>query len=191
MMTRFKLAARILFGLPLRGVRIDESLLLDEDKESEADYTKTAPFDLVFGGVVGNEPPTEVFQDGRFRVCLFPEKGQQECCQRPGPCRRRWLVLELKGERKWQHLLTMHENNLAVMRGVLGDVAEYLGGSPPPGDSDEAGRLDRQPKSAAENGPHLRVVRGEWAAQVWRFPRTLGQNIFFVDLLNWSEGEQQ
>jgi hypothetical protein len=116
MMKRFKLAARVLFGLPLRGVRIDESFLLDEDTESEADYTKVPPFDLCFGGTLDCEPPEEIFREGRFRVCVFREKKRGA----------RWLVLELEGHGRWFHLATLHETNLPVMTRVLKDVAESL-----------------------------------------------------------------
>jgi hypothetical protein len=182
MMKRFKLAMRVLFGLPIYGVRVGESFLLDKGRESEADHTLRPPFDLCFDGPLECEPAEEVFADGeccsaRFRVCVFREKKSGA----------RWLVLELNADGKWYHLVTMHESRLAVMLDVLGRVRKYLGGSPPGVAPDGRGRCDQRPQPAGEEGRHLRVVRGPWAAQVWRFPRTLGQNIFFVDLLPWSD----
>lgn len=124
MMKRLKLAVRILLGLPLRGVRIDETLLLDKDKESESDYTKMPPFEISFDGPVPMGPPVEIIQEERFRVCVFREEWKGEGCG----CGKaaRWLVLELKGDDKWHHLVTMHESRLEVMEDVLGTVHSYL-----------------------------------------------------------------
>jgi hypothetical protein len=115
LMRRLKLAMRVALGLPLQGVRIDTDFLLDKGVESEFDHTKAAPFDLSFDGVV-EEPPERVIREKAFRVCVFRE------VKSPA----RWLVLELKGKRKWHHLVTLHERNLAVMLGVLGQVQSAL-----------------------------------------------------------------
>ena len=115
MMKRLKLALRILFGLPLRGVRIDETFLLDQDEASELDYTKTAPFDLAFGGVVKDAPPEMTFEEERFRVTLFPEQDNQV---KFNDRHFRWLVLELRGDEA-----------LAVLAGYLAGFGGHNGDS--------------------------------------------------------------
>jgi hypothetical protein len=122
MMKRFTCAIRILLGLPLWGVAIDDLMMVEYDEESEFDFTKEPPFALVFGDEVDYAPPVKVIRKGRFRVCVFPAKKLREGADRPS----HWLVLELEGASKWHHLVTMHESRLDVMMPVLERTAAFV-----------------------------------------------------------------
>lgn len=122
MMKRFKCAIRILLGLPLWGVPIDDLMRVENDEESEFDFTKEPPFELVFGDLVDYAPPVKIIRKGRFRVCIFRAKKLCDGCDKP--CH--WLVLELQGTKKWHHLVTMHECRLSVMMPVMQRVASFV-----------------------------------------------------------------
>jgi hypothetical protein len=120
MENRIATAVRVLLGKPIVGTMIDGAMLIDRKPQSESDHAEKPPFDLAFGGVVANVPPVRVFADDRFRVCVFPE------IEPEGGKPRCWLTLELRGDGKWHHLITMHESRLEIMRVVLAAVAAYL-----------------------------------------------------------------
>ena len=120
MENRIATAVRILLGKPIIGIMIDGAVLLDRNTESEFDHSKKPPFDLAFGGVVANIPPVRIIADNGLRVCIFPEIESEN-----GKLFR-WLTLELRGDGKWHHLITMHESRLAIMQSVLADVDAYL-----------------------------------------------------------------
>lgn len=123
MENRFTRALRVLQGRPVIGFAVDELTFLDEDRESEADHSKTPPFDLAFGAEVPLAPPEKILADERFRVCVFAANRPCDCCGLP----TRWLVLELRDRRgRWQNLVTMHETRLGIMLPVLEDVSAYL-----------------------------------------------------------------
>jgi hypothetical protein len=126
MMKRFTLAIRVLLGLPVRGVRIDEALYLDDHRESEVDHSKSPPFELVFNDSVQNGPAVEVVQRGRFRVCVFREKATSGSWPQP----RHWLVLELGGDGEWYHLMSMHGSRLPLMQEALDEVARVISPGP-------------------------------------------------------------
>ena len=122
MMKRLKFAIRVLLGLPLWGVPIDDLMMIDYDEESEFDFTKEPPFQLVFADLAPYAPPVKVLSKERFRVCIFQAKKPCDDCDKP--CH--WLVLELQGAAKWHHLVTMHECRLDVMMPVMQRVAAFV-----------------------------------------------------------------
>ncbi len=122
MMTRFTLALRLLLGGPVRELQIGEAMPLNVADAPDFDCTKQPPSALVLGGLAEDKPPVEVFEEGRFRVCVFAGRGEAS----PRPCR--WLVLELHTALGWSQLMTMHEARLGTMIGVLQDVGDSLDG---------------------------------------------------------------
>jgi hypothetical protein len=96
--------------------------MLEDDEESEFDYTREPPFDLVFGDLADNRPPVKILRKERFRVCVFLAKQPCDGCDKP--CH--WLVLELQGATKWHHLVTMHECRLNVMMPVMQRAASFV-----------------------------------------------------------------
>jgi len=122
MMKRLKLAIRILLGLPLWGIPIDELTMVEDDEASEFDYTREPPFALVFGDLAYDRPPVKVIRKDRFRVCVFQAK--RPCGGCDTPCH--WLVLELQGAVKWHHLVTIRECRLDVMMPVLRRAAAFV-----------------------------------------------------------------
>ena len=69
MMKRFLVAVRILLGHPPRGVRVDDTLSLEDDRASELDHSRTPPFELVFSDRVGDGPPAFVSAKGPVPGC--------------------------------------------------------------------------------------------------------------------------
>jgi len=128
MMNRLKLAMRILSGRPLRGAAFDGALLLTHPEDAECDYATTPPLDLVYADHVGNDPPLMVLQKERFRVCVYRAKAHEACEDCGAPTA--WLTLELRGDGRWLHLVTMHESRLGVVLSVLGDAAGALKSKP-------------------------------------------------------------
>lgn len=141
MMKRFTLALRLLLGGPVRELQVSEAAPLNVADAPGFDCTKHAPSVLVLGGLAEDKPPVEVFEEGRFRVCVFAGRAEDS----PRPCR--WLVLELHTALGWSQLMTLHEARLGTMIGVLKDVGEYLGGYRAAGDNLCKTRdLPRRPK---------------------------------------------
>jgi hypothetical protein len=122
MMKRLTFAIRILLGLPLWGVPIDHLMMVEDDEESEFDYTKEPPFALVFNDDVGYGPPVKIIAKERFRVCIFAAKKPCHGCDKV--CH--WLVLELRGAKRWLHLVTMHECRLDVMMPVMQHAVAFV-----------------------------------------------------------------
>jgi hypothetical protein len=122
MMKRFTLALRILLGQPLRGIRVGEDYFLEEPAASEFDYSESPPFDLVFRDLAPEAPPVAIRQADRFRALAFRTTAACDCCGAP----THWLVLEFRGARRWQHLLTLHERNLPLLLAALDSIAEAI-----------------------------------------------------------------
>jgi hypothetical protein len=129
MMKRLKLALQLLFGgAPIRELHITGTMPSNVTDQPGFDCTKQPPVELLFSGLVQNEPPVKVFSEERFRVSLFPQKSDDGCDECGGRCH--WLVLELSDGDEWRRLVTMHESRLVIMQDVLNDVARFLVPSP-------------------------------------------------------------
>lgn len=124
MMNRLKLATKILSGRPLLGTAFDAAVLLTDPHDADSDYAVGPPLDLVLGDHVDNVPPLKVLQEERFRVCVFRAKPSENCDDCGAPTA--WITLELRGEGKWLHLVTLHESRLEIVLSVLGDAADFL-----------------------------------------------------------------
>lgn len=81
------------------------------------------PIALALAGVLEATPPEKLFEEERFRVAVYLAKDQPcDDCGRD----TRYVTMEFLHDGEWNHLLTVHEVKLNLVKAAIDDAIAYL-----------------------------------------------------------------